>query len=269
MQRSPDVVPPWKSVAARHHADDRDRRAADANNAADGVCRAAQLVFPKVVSDHHDLVCVAPFIGFPQRASHQRRNARQRKGRRGHVGDGLRLTGAGADGDAAFFHPDGAEIGDRPETVAQQLVITARCGDRRIVGDIPVPQCDDRVAVRKRNRRPERLSRDLEPDRANRDRERHRNRRDRGERRMLDQHASAELEVEHREPQIVEGAQPACITAAIAERRSTAEVETGLSRGRRRRQPRPHEVLGAQLHVKAELRVHVVVQGVASANAAQ
>ena len=60
MQRSPDAVPLWKSVAARHHADDRDRRAADANDAADGVCRAGQLVFPEVVSDHHDLFCVAP-----------------------------------------------------------------------------------------------------------------------------------------------------------------------------------------------------------------
>ena len=138
MQRSPDAVPLWKSVAARHHADDRDRRAADANDAADGVCRAVQLVLPEVVSDHHDLFCAAPFIGFQQRASHQRRNARQRKGRRGHVGDGLRLTGAGADGDAAFFHLDGAKIGDRAETVAPQLVITARCVDPHAFGGIPV-----------------------------------------------------------------------------------------------------------------------------------
>jgi hypothetical protein len=161
-------------------------------------------VLPEVVPDHDDRFCAAPFIGLQQRASHRRRNARQRKGRRGHVGDGLRLTGAGADGDAAFFHLDGAQIADRAETVAPQLVITARCGDRRVVGNIPVPQCDDRVAVRKRNRRPECLSRDLEPDGADGDRERYGDRRDRGERRMLDQHASAEPEVEHGEAQTAE-----------------------------------------------------------------
>ena len=140
---------------------------------------------------------------------------------------------------------------------------------RRIVGGVPVPQCNDRVAVRKRNRRPERLSRDLEPDGADRDRERYRNRCDRGESRMLDEHASAEPEVEHREPQTIEGAQSACVTAAICEGRSAAELETCPTRGFRRRQPRSHEVLGAQIHVKAELRLHVVVQRVASANAAQ
>lgn len=190
----------------------------------------SSLFFPEVVSDHYDLSCAAPFIGFQQRASHQRRNARQRKGRGGHAGDGLRLTGAGADGDVAFFHLDGAKIGDRAETVAPQLVITARCGDRRIVGDIPVPQCNDRGAVRKRNRRPERLSRDLEPDGADGDRERHGSRCDHGERRMLDQHATAEPEVEHREAQTAEG---------------------------------------AQIHVKAKLRLHVVVQRVASAKGSQ
>ncbi len=205
-QRSPDAVPLWKSVAARHHADDRDGRAADANVAADGVRRAVQLVLPEVVADHHDLFCAGPFIGFQQRASHQRRHARQREGRRGHVGDGLRLTGAGADGDAALFHLDGAEIGDRAEPVAPQLVIAPRCGDLRIVGDIPVPQRNDRAAVRKRNRRPERLSRDLEPDGADGDRERDGNGRDHGERRMLDQHSAAEPEVEHREAQTAERA---------------------------------------------------------------
>jgi hypothetical protein len=266
MQRSPDAVPLWKSVAAWHHADDRDRRAADANDAADGVCRAAQLVFPEIVSDHHDLVCVAPFIGFQQRASHQRRNARQRKGRRGHVGDGLRLTGAGADGDGAFFHIDRAKIGDRAETVAPQLVITARCGDPRIVEDVPVPHCNDRLAVRKRNRRPERLSRDLEPDGADGDRERYGNRRDHGERRMLDQHAAAEPEVEHREPQTVEGAQPASLPSHILIVFRAAELEPRLTRGLSRRHAGTHEIRGAQLHVQPELLVHLRVDGLRPAD---
>jgi hypothetical protein len=196
MQRPPDTVPNWKSVPGRHHTDDRDRRTADANDAANGVCRAVQLVFPEVVSDDRDLFRVTPFIGCQQRASHQRRNSRQRKGRRGHAGDGLRLTGAGADGDAAFFHLDGAEIGDRAQTVAPQLVIAARCGDRLVVGDVPVPQYNDRVAVREWNRRRERLSRDLEPHGADGDRERYGNRSDHGEPGMLDEHASAEPEVE-------------------------------------------------------------------------
>jgi hypothetical protein len=86
---------------------------------------------------------------------------------------------------------------------------------------------------------------------------------------MLDEHASAELEVEHREPQTIEGAQSACVTAAICEGRSAAELETCPTRGFRRRQPRSHEFLGAQIHVKAELRLHVVVQRVASAKGVQ
>ncbi len=206
MQRPPDAVPLRKSVAARHHADDRDGRAADADDAADGVCRAGQLVLPEVVSDHHDLVRAAPFVGVEQRASHQRWHAREREGRRGDAGDGLRLTGTGADGDAALVHLDGAEVGDRAEAVAPQLVIAPRRGDPRVVGDVPAPQRDDRVAVRERNRRPERLPRDLEPDGADGDRERDRNRCDRGERRVLDQHATGEPEVEPRDAKTVERA---------------------------------------------------------------
>src|SRR6185503_7675992 len=103
-------------------------------------------------------------------------------------------------------------------------------------------------------------------DSADGDRERYGNRCDHGERRMLDEHASAELEVEHREPQTIEGAQSACVTAAIREGRSAAELETCLPRGFRRSQPRSHEILGTQFHVEAELRVHVVVQRVAAAN---
>jgi hypothetical protein len=122
---------------------------------------------------------------------------------------------------------------------------------------------------RKRNRRPERLSRDLEPDGADGDRVRYGNRCDHGERRMLDQHATAELEVEHREAQTVECAQAARLAAAIRERSSAAELETCLPRGLRRRQPGSHEIFGAQLHVKAELGLHIVVQRVASANATQ
>jgi hypothetical protein len=86
---------------------------------------------------------------------------------------------------------------------------------------------------------------------------------------VLDQHARAELDVEHRDPQTVECAQAACVTAAISIRRSAAELETRLPRCLRRRQPRSHEIFGAQLHVKPELGFHIVVQRVASANAAQ
>jgi len=254
MQRSPDAVPLWESVAARHHADDRDRRAADANDAADDVRRAVQLVLPEVVSDHHDLFSAAPFVGFQQRASHQRRNARQSEGGRGHIGDGLRLTWPGADGDAAFFHLDGAEIGDRAETVAPQLVITARCGDPRIVGDIPVPQCNDRVAVRKRNRRPERLSRDLEPDGADGDRERYGNRCDQGERRMLDQHATPEPELE---PQPAEPRQPPRLPAHLLVLLHPAERDRRLpSRLGRVQAPLALEPLGFHLQVEAHLLVH-------------
>jgi hypothetical protein len=86
---------------------------------------------------------------------------------------------------------------------------------------------------------------------------------------MFDEHTSAEPEVEHREAQTVECAQAACITAAIPERCGAAELETRLPRCLRRRQPRSHEILGAQLHVKPELGFYIVVQRVASANAAQ
>src|SRR6185437_8872137 len=108
-----------------------------------------------------------------------------------------------------FFDIDGGKICNRAETVAPHLVITPRCEDRRIVGGIPVSQCNDRVTVRKRNRWPERLSPDLEPDGTDGDRVRYGNRCDDGERRMLDQHATAEPEVEHREAHTVEGAQGA------------------------------------------------------------
>jgi hypothetical protein len=86
---------------------------------------------------------------------------------------------------------------------------------------------------------------------------------------MLDEHASAKLEVEHREAQTIEGAQPACVTGAIREGRSAAELETCPTRRFRRRQPRSHELLGAQIHVKAELGFYIVIQRVASANTAQ
>ena len=66
MQRPPDFVPLRKSVAARHYADDRDWRAADANDAADGVCRPVQLVLPEVVSDHRDLFRATPVVAFPR-----------------------------------------------------------------------------------------------------------------------------------------------------------------------------------------------------------
>ncbi len=128
-----------------------------------------------------------------------------------------------------------------------------------VLRDVPVLHRDDAVALRERQLGKDVAVEEGEEPRAHGDRHRHTEPADDREPRVLDEHARAQLDVEPREAELVEGAEPPRATRLGLVVLHAAELHPCQPLGLVRRDALPHEVRRAQLDVMLELLAHLAL----------
>ena len=215
------------------------------------------MALPRVVANDDDRRGIGSFIRVQQRTPHERRHARHSECGARDLRHLDRLAPPIADVQIALERAIGAQVCHRSQRLSPGGEVVGDVRLRSACDDVPVPDGDDAVAVRKRNGRPDDLRRKLEGPGPEPDRERHSEPAHDRESRIAHEHPEPELEVEPRHAEIVHASEPARPSALFLVSFGAAEFELRLPQRRGLREAGANEVGRAQLDVKAELVVHV------------
>jgi hypothetical protein len=209
------------------------------------------------VPDHGDGGRAGALVGVGERAAEERARGRDAERRGADLRHVRRQRLAVARDEVALRQPVRPELRDRLQLGAPGGEVVQHARLRAPRGRVPALERHHAVGVGEGEPRGEHLAGELERARGHPDGEREGEPADEREPRVLHEHADAELEVEPRDAQPVERAQPPRLAGGVLVQLGAPEVEPRLAPRLRRGEAGAHEVRGAQLQVEAELFRHL------------